>query len=103
MEASYGPIPTVGRGQDIPLDRAAVHGRAIIDRQTIHVHDLAALIETEYPGSKILQQRHGTRSILATPLLREGVPVGLILIRRLEVRPFSEKQIKLSKPSPIKP
>src|SRR5262249_40023680 len=34
-------------------------------------------------------------TILATPLLREGAAIGLILIRRLEVRPFSEKQIKL--------
>ena len=33
--------------------------------------------------------------MLATPLLREGVPIGAILIRRLEVRPFTEKHIKL--------
>jgi signal transduction histidine kinase len=37
----------------------------------------------------------GTRTILVTPLLREGVPIGTINIRRLEVRPFSEKQVKL--------
>jgi two-component system, NtrC family, sensor kinase len=61
----------------------------------VHVHDLAAQIETEYPGSKALQQRRGTRTILCTPLLREGFPIGVILIRRLEVRPFSEKQIAL--------
>jgi two-component system, NtrC family, sensor kinase len=95
MEASYGPIPAIGRGSGIPINRATVHGRAIIDRRTIHVRDLAAEIETEFSEAKILQQRHGTRTILATPLLREGVPIGLILIRRLEVRPFSEKQIKL--------
>ena len=37
----------------------------------------------------------GTRTILVTPLLREGVPIGAINVRRIEVRPFSEKQIKL--------
>ena len=95
MDASYGPIPTIGKGEDIPISRAAVHGRAVIDRQTVHVHDLVTEIEAEFPDSKILQQRHGTRTILATPLLREGVSIGLILIRRLEVRPFTEKQIKL--------
>src|SRR5206468_6575121 len=38
---------------------------------------------------------HGIRTALATPLLREGLPIGAIVIRRREVRPFSEKQIAL--------
>jgi len=95
VEASYGSIPHIGRGEDIPISRAAVHGRAIIDRQTVHVNDLSLEVENEFPESKMLQQRIGTRTILATPLLREGVAIGLILIRRIEVRPFSEKQVKL--------
>ena len=37
----------------------------------------------------------GVRTVLATPLLREGIPIGTIQIRRMEVRPFTEKQIKL--------
>ncbi len=37
----------------------------------------------------------GVRTVLATPLLREGIPIGTIHIRRMEVRPFTEKQIKL--------
>ena len=41
------------------------------------------------------QQITGTRTVLVTPLLREGVAIGAIQIRRPEVRPFSEKQIKL--------
>ena len=44
------------------------------------------------PGT---QRGLGTRTCLAVPLLREGVPIGAILIRRTEVRPFSDKQIKL--------
>src|SRR5262249_25270193 len=39
----------------------------------------------------------GTRTIVASPLLREGVPVGVIVIRRTEVRPFTDKQIALLK------
>jgi GAF domain-containing protein len=40
-------------------------------------------------------RRDGHRTTLAAPLLREGVPIGAILIRRMEVRPFSQKQIEL--------
>ncbi|TAJ75056.1 MAG: GAF domain-containing protein, partial [Gallionellaceae bacterium] len=94
-EASYGsmPIPVTIP----PISRGTPMGRAVVDRQTIHVHDIVAEIGTEFPESKVMQQHTGTRTILVTPLLREGVPVGIIVIRRLEVRPFSEKQIQLLK------
>jgi GAF domain-containing protein len=81
----------------LPLSRGFPAGRAVIDRQTIHVHDIAAEIETEYPEARIPQQRTGTRTALNTPLLREGVAIGAIGVRRIEVRPFSEKQIALLK------
>ena len=93
--ASYGTQPGPGRGEIRRITRGVVGTRAIFDRQTIHIHDLAAESDTEFPESKILQQRFGTRTILATPLMREGVPVGGINIRRTEVRPFTDKQIKL--------
>ena len=69
-------------------------GRAIVDRQTIHIHDLAAEIETEFPEPE-LQRNSRYRTLLATPLLREGIPIGAIKIRRTEVRPFTDKQIEL--------
>ncbi|HET9885206.1 MAG TPA: GAF domain-containing protein, partial [Candidatus Binatia bacterium] len=93
--AVYGPMP-VARSQR-PLSRGTPAGRAIIDHQTIHIHDVLPLLETEYPEAKDRQQVTGTRSVLVTPLLREGVPIGTIQIRRPEVRPFSEKQIALLK------
>jgi signal transduction histidine kinase len=52
-------------------------------------------ISTEFPESKGTQERFGTRTLLCTPLLREGIPLGAILIRRTEVRPFSDRQINL--------
>ena len=39
--------------------------------------------------------RSGTRTFLSTPMLREGTPIGLINVRRTEVRPFSENQMAL--------
>jgi signal transduction histidine kinase len=90
--AIHGSIPKYP-GQ--PITRGFVSGRAVIERRTVHVHDLAGETEREFPDTRARQQATGTRTVLATPLLREGVPIGVILIRRLEVRPFSEKQIKL--------
>ena len=98
LVASRGDLAIVSPDERLPIDRGAVIGRAVLERQTIHVQDLAAAeIETEYPGSRRYQERFGTRTILATPLLREGAAIGLILVRRNEVRPFSEKQVGLLK------
>jgi signal transduction histidine kinase len=58
---------------------------------------LAAQVETEFPAAKEAQGRFGHRTLLAAPLLREGVALGVIGIRRTEVRPFTDKQISLLK------
>ena len=42
----------------------------------------------------------GIRTLLVTPLLREGTAIGLINIRRTELKPFTDKQVALLKPSP---
>jgi GAF domain-containing protein len=94
LVAHHGPFEAAGRFE-APITRGGPPGRAVVDRQTIHVHDLAAVIENEFPESREPQLRTGVRTVVATPLLREGVPIGVIFIRRMEVRPFSEKQIKL--------
>ena len=93
--ARYGSMPDDRRGQALRITRGLVSGRAVLERRTIHVHDLASEVDDEYPDARPLQEATGTRTVVGTPLLREGVPIGAILIRRLEVRPFSDKQIKL--------
>ncbi len=80
---------------EIPISRASVSGRAVHERRTVHVHDLAAEREDEYPIGRELQRRFGHHTCLATPLLREGVPLGVICLFRMEVKPFSEKQTEL--------
>ena len=96
LAAHYGSIEP-GQGARPPISRGTAIGRAVIDRQTIHIHDLLTVPETEFPESKRNQPISGARTPLATPLLRESVPIGVIFIRRTEVRPFSEKQIALLK------
>ena len=93
LAASFGSIPLSHAGR--PVHRGWVTGRCVADRRTVHVHDLAAESEAEYPEGRLRQQLEGHRTTLATPLLREGQPLGAILIRRMEVRPFSDKQIQL--------
>ena len=95
LAASFGPMSRLQ--EDQAMDQKSLHGRAVIERRTVHVRDLIAEAEKEFPESKNLQERFGTRTILVTPLLREGTPLGIISIRRSEVRPFSDKQIALLK------
>ncbi len=90
--ANYGSLSAAS---DPPFDRFSIPARAIIDRQTIHIHDLAAVPEDELRAR--FARSLGVRTVLATPLLREDVSIGSILIRRTEVRPFSEKQVALLK------
>src|SRR4029453_14902232 len=92
--AKYGEMPAP---RPVPLTRDFPAGRVVVDRQTIHIHDILAEIETEYPDARIPQQLTGTRTVLNTPLLREGMAIGYIAVRRTEVRPFTEKQIALLK------
>jgi GAF domain-containing protein len=65
-----------------------------VERQTVHIHDFQA-VATDFPKSRGLQRGYG--SVLTTPLLGEGIPIGAIGIRRTAVQPFTEKQIALLK------
>ena len=74
-----------------------ISARVMDERRTIHVEDILA-VEAEFPGtvSRMRQAGSLTRTMLVTPLLREGTPLGVITIDRgPEVRPFSAKQIAL--------
>jgi GAF domain-containing protein len=84
-------------GETRPITRSLMSGRVIIDQKTLHIHDLLTEIESEYPEAKTAQQLTGTRTYLGSPLLRDGIAIGCIVIRRKEVRPFTEKQIALLK------
>jgi signal transduction histidine kinase len=81
---------------ELPLVRDVVTSRAVLDRAPVHVHDLTAAGD-EFLTGRILARRLSFRTILATPLLREGEAIGALMIRRAEERPFSEKQIDLLK------
>src|SRR5262249_22430461 len=99
LMAHHGQIPTsrpVGQ-VTVPLGREFrfnITGRAVIDRRTIHVADALAEAD-EYPESRKRALQQGYRTSLAVPLVHAGEAIGVILIRRAEVRPFTERQIEL--------
>jgi len=95
--ANYGTISTViAIGETRPLSRSFLPGRAILDQQLIHIHDILAEHEEDWDLWQAAKDL-GTRTMLAVPLLRESVPIGAIFIRRIGVRPFTDKQIALLK------
>ncbi len=69
-------------------------GRAILERRTVHVHDVQEA-ENDFPGAKTYAIPQGIRTALAVPLLRDGIPIGVIHLRRLKVLPFTDRQISL--------
>jgi GAF domain-containing protein len=87
-EATHARLP------DVPLVRGTVNGRAVIERRTIHIADLQAEMQ-EYPEGSARARQIGWRTQLSVPLLREGAAIGVMAVRRLEVRPFTGEQIAL--------
>jgi signal transduction histidine kinase len=77
------------------LDRGSVSGRSMVDRQTLHIRDLAVEPEAEYPRGLDMQRRFGHHTMLAAPLMRQAVAIGTICVFRLDVRPFTDQQIGL--------
>ncbi|HET7376075.1 MAG TPA: GAF domain-containing protein, partial [Anaerolineae bacterium] len=99
LAAQWGPVPTplTSAADGVPIDRQSVTGRAIIERQIIHVHDLLLEPQSEYGLSKQFSQVSQQRTILAVPLMRDASAIGAIVIRRQEVNPFDKKQVSLLK------
>jgi len=89
--AHHGPIPTPA---PIPLVRGHISARAVVDQRTIHVEDTSAEGD-EYPDARTHALQLGWRTMLAVPLVHAGEAIGAIIIRRAEVRPFTDRQIEL--------
>jgi GAF domain-containing protein len=69
-------------------------GRVLVEQRTVHIPDCEA--DPEYKVPDILRVA-GNRAILGVPLVREGLPIGVLAVTRSTARPFTEKQIELVK------
>src|SRR5262249_56065348 len=65
-------------------------GRAGLDCRVAHIHNIRE--DQEY---LVRSHQEDYRTVLAVPLMREGVPVGALGLWRREVQPFSDQQIEL--------
>jgi signal transduction histidine kinase/putative methionine-R-sulfoxide reductase with GAF domain len=96
---NYRAIATYGHADreaslGIPFEagRGSVIGRTVLERKPIQVADVLA--DPEYAFQEV-QQKIGFRTVLGVPLLREGHPIGAVVLMRKAVRPFTEKQTDL--------
>ncbi|TMK79046.1 MAG: GAF domain-containing protein [Actinobacteria bacterium] len=96
LVAHEGPIPSDPVGTPRPLTPATPSARAVLEGRTIQVADIQA-DGGEYPEGSAFARALNFRTVLCVPLMREGVALGTITIRRTEVRPFTDRQTELLK------
>jgi GAF domain-containing protein len=94
LVAHHGTIRQTGSESFLPLVRGSVGGRSVLDGRTVHIADIQTEGD-EFPNTSQNARRQGYRTILSVPLMREGVAIGAIVLRRTEARLFGERQIAL--------
>jgi signal transduction histidine kinase len=80
--------------EDIPIkaEKGSASGRSLLEGRVIHIAD----VEADPQYTWVEAQRLGDfRTVLAVPMLREGIPIGVLTLSRSKVRPFSDKQVEL--------
>jgi GAF domain-containing protein len=93
---TYGYSPEVmERLRALPAEpgRGSAMGRVLLEGRAVHIADVLA--DADYAFTE-LQKLGGYRTMLGVPMLREGVAIGVLTLTRLQVRPFTEKQIQLA-------
>jgi two-component system, NtrC family, sensor kinase len=95
VAAAYGMTPELQeqvKTTKLQPGRGSVAGRALLEGNVVHVHDVRS--DPEYTMTAAAEMP-GARTMLGAPLLREGVTIGLFVLMRRTVRPFTEQQIEL--------
>src|SRR6266536_2144431 len=92
--AGHGPrITDIGRS--VPVSSDTLSGRVIQSGRMLHIQDLAALPENEFQGRQGNYLETGDRTVLCVPMMRDGLALGTIAVRRTEAEPFTDRQIAL--------
>jgi nitrogen-specific signal transduction histidine kinase len=91
---SYGFSPEFMdyvRGIPVEPERGTAAGRALLEGKAVHIADVRADPEYNFEAQRL----DSYRTTIGVPMLREGVPIGVLMLTRSEVRPFTDKQIEL--------
>jgi signal transduction histidine kinase/CheY-like chemotaxis protein len=89
IETAANPDPTRRPGYGRPVARVLREGRVL------HIPDVLADPEFDNAEFREYQRQVGHRTVLGVPMLREGAPIGVIMLSRTRVRPYTEKQVEL--------
>jgi signal transduction histidine kinase len=93
LVAHHGPVPATPELM-LPVNRGTIGGRTIIEARTIQVADAQA-DDGEFPLAVPFARQLGHHTLLSVPLMREGVAIGVIQLRRTEIELFTDTQIAL--------
>jgi two-component system, NtrC family, sensor kinase len=91
---SYGYSPAhreYMKTHPIPSGRGSVSGRTVLEGKVVHIPD----VRTDPDYTLIDREKFNVRTMLGVPLLRVGTAIGVIVLQRSTVRPFTDKQIEL--------
>jgi GAF domain-containing protein len=94
QEATYGFSPALKEYMDrtpIKARRGSAGGHALLERAAIHIPNARTDRDYELASPHI----GGFHTLVAAPLMREGVPIGVLVLARRLMRPFSDRQIEL--------
>ena len=100
--ASYGHSPEVTAymaTHPIPAGHGSIVGRTVMQGRIVQIADVQA--DPDYKMKEVAALG-GIHTMLGVPLLRSGIPIGVINLQRKAVRPFTEKQIELLRHSPTR-
>jgi two-component system NtrC family sensor kinase len=79
--------------REVPVEpeKGSATGRALLEGRVVHIPDVLADPEYTFEAQRL----DDFRTILGVPMLRDGIPIGVLALTRSEVRPFTDKQIEL--------
>jgi two-component system, NtrC family, sensor kinase len=93
FSAHHGNIPVTSKS--LPVDRNSTAGLAVIEGKPVHVHDLLTKEGDAFLDAQHRARQFGHRTVLSVPLTRDGQSIGVIVLRRTQVHPFTDKQVAL--------